>query len=211
MGGDVPVDSKTLLVIDFVNLKIKLAQSFGDVHRGKVCIRMFIGVSARTCMSICICTMFLKNNYVIALELVAKLQYVAGVLGFMVSSCSTRWDSEIPLICRLTMKNPRMSKEMRDIINKYARAEEATLDNRDTKNDKEPSQSDQPGTSKNNNKKIKPGRSVANIEQPHHNRTEYRPQTGEFEGFLDRICIFHPRGNKILGTVTDCKDLQTKF
>jgi hypothetical protein len=117
MRGDVPIDSKTFLVTDFVNLKIKPAQSFGDVHRGKLCMRVFIGVSTHMCMSICICTMFLKKNYVIALELVAKLQYVAGVLGFMVSSCSTRWDSEIPLICRITMKNPRMSKEMRDIIN----------------------------------------------------------------------------------------------
>jgi hypothetical protein len=63
MGGDVPVDSETLLVTDFVNLKIKLVQSFGGAHRGRMCVRVFIGVSARTCMSICICTVFLKKTY----------------------------------------------------------------------------------------------------------------------------------------------------
>jgi hypothetical protein len=62
LGGDVPVDSDMLLVIDFVNLKIKLAHSFGCAHRGRMCMRMFIRVSARTCMSICVCTVFLKNK-----------------------------------------------------------------------------------------------------------------------------------------------------
>jgi hypothetical protein len=61
VGGDVPVDSETLLVNDFVNLKIKPAQSFGGAHRGRVCVRVFIGVSARTCMSICVCTVLLKK------------------------------------------------------------------------------------------------------------------------------------------------------
>jgi hypothetical protein len=31
------------------------------------------------------------------------------------------------------------------------------------------------------------------VEQPRCNK-EYRPRPGEFEGFLDRICIFHPQG-----------------
>jgi hypothetical protein len=61
VGGDVPVDSKVLLVTDFMNLKINPAQSFGGAHRGRVCVCMFIGVSAHTCMSICVCTMFLKK------------------------------------------------------------------------------------------------------------------------------------------------------
>jgi hypothetical protein len=34
---------------------------------------------------------------------------------------------------------------------------------------------------------------MTNIERPHHNK-EYRPRLGEFEGFLDWICIFHPQG-----------------
>jgi hypothetical protein len=46
-GRQRPVDSETLLVTDFVNLKIKSAQFFGCAHRDKVCVRVFIGVSAR--------------------------------------------------------------------------------------------------------------------------------------------------------------------
>jgi hypothetical protein len=61
VGGDVPVDSEALLVIDFVNLKIKLTQSFRGAHRGRVYVRVLIGVSARTCMSIYVCTVFLKK------------------------------------------------------------------------------------------------------------------------------------------------------
>jgi hypothetical protein len=63
VGGDVPVDSETLLVTDFVNLKIKPAQSFEGAHRGRVCVCVFIGVSARTCMSIYVYTVFLKKEY----------------------------------------------------------------------------------------------------------------------------------------------------
>jgi hypothetical protein len=59
---DVLVDSETLLVTDFMNLKIKSAQSFEDVDRGRMCVRVFIGMSTRTCMSICICNVFLKKN-----------------------------------------------------------------------------------------------------------------------------------------------------
>jgi hypothetical protein len=62
MGDDVSVDSDTLLVTDFVNLKIKSAQSFGCAHRGRLCVCVFIGVSAHMCMSIYICTVFLKKQ-----------------------------------------------------------------------------------------------------------------------------------------------------
>jgi hypothetical protein len=62
VGGDVPVDSETILVADFMNFKIKPAQSFGGAHRGRVCVRVFIGVSARTCMSIYVYTVFLKKE-----------------------------------------------------------------------------------------------------------------------------------------------------
>jgi hypothetical protein len=62
VGGNVPVDSDALLVTDFVNLKIKSAQSFGCALKGRMCVRVFIGVSDRTCMSICVCTVFLKKN-----------------------------------------------------------------------------------------------------------------------------------------------------
>jgi hypothetical protein len=43
VGGDVSVDSETLLMTDFVNLKIKLTQFFKGTHRGSVCMRVFIG------------------------------------------------------------------------------------------------------------------------------------------------------------------------
>jgi hypothetical protein len=61
--GDVPVDSEAFLVTDFVNLKIKPAQPFEGVYRGSVCVHMFIGVSAHTCMSIYVCTVFLKKIF----------------------------------------------------------------------------------------------------------------------------------------------------
>jgi hypothetical protein len=60
VGGDVPVDSETLLVTDFINLKIKPTQSFGGAYRGRVCVRVFIGVIAH--MNICVCTMFLRRK-----------------------------------------------------------------------------------------------------------------------------------------------------
>jgi hypothetical protein len=65
--------------------------------------------------------------------------------------------------------------------------EEATLDTRELKMDKKLSHSDRPGTFKFNDKKRKSDHSVANVERPHHNRTEYRPQVGDYEGFLDGI------------------------
>jgi hypothetical protein len=63
VGGDVPVDSETFLVTDFLNLKIKSAQSYEGAHRGRVCVHVFVGVSVHTCMSICVCTLFLKKLY----------------------------------------------------------------------------------------------------------------------------------------------------
>jgi hypothetical protein len=63
VGGDVPVDSEAFLVTDFVNFKIKPAQSYECAHRGRMCVRVFIGVSAHTCMSIYVCTVFLKKNH----------------------------------------------------------------------------------------------------------------------------------------------------
>jgi hypothetical protein len=43
--GNVPVDSESLLVTDFVNLKIKPVQSFGCAHRDRVCVRVYIHMS----------------------------------------------------------------------------------------------------------------------------------------------------------------------
>jgi hypothetical protein len=61
--GDVPVDSEPLLIIDFMNLKIKPTQSFKSAHRVRVYMYVFIGVSAHTRMSICVYTIFLKKTY----------------------------------------------------------------------------------------------------------------------------------------------------
>jgi hypothetical protein len=61
VGGDVPVDSDVLLVTDFMNLKIKPTQYFRSAHRDRLCVRVFIEVSDRTYISICIYTVFLKK------------------------------------------------------------------------------------------------------------------------------------------------------
>jgi hypothetical protein len=52
VGGDVLIDSETFLVTDFMNFKIKPAQSFRCAHMDRVSVHVFIGVSDRTCMSI---------------------------------------------------------------------------------------------------------------------------------------------------------------
>jgi hypothetical protein len=59
--GDIPIDSEALLVTDFVNLKIKPAQSFRDAHRGRMYVCMFVELSVHICMSIYVCTVFLKK------------------------------------------------------------------------------------------------------------------------------------------------------
>jgi hypothetical protein len=64
VGGAVSVDSEVLLVTDFVNLKIKLAQFFRDIYKGRMCVYVFIWVSVHTYMSICVCNMFLKKSYI---------------------------------------------------------------------------------------------------------------------------------------------------
>jgi hypothetical protein len=47
---------------DFVNLKIKLTQSFRCAHRSKVCMCVFIGVSTHICINICVYTVFLEKT-----------------------------------------------------------------------------------------------------------------------------------------------------
>jgi hypothetical protein len=61
VGDDVPIDSDALLVTDFVNLRLS-RPSLSDVLIGVGCTCVFIGVSTCICMSIYVCTMFLKNN-----------------------------------------------------------------------------------------------------------------------------------------------------
>jgi hypothetical protein len=52
--NDISVDSETLLVINFMNLKIKLTQSFKYVHKYRMCVHVFIGMSTHTCIRICV-------------------------------------------------------------------------------------------------------------------------------------------------------------
>jgi hypothetical protein len=42
---DVSVDSEMLLLTDFMNLKIKLTQTFRYDHRAKMCVYLFIEMS----------------------------------------------------------------------------------------------------------------------------------------------------------------------
>jgi hypothetical protein len=41
--GDIPIDSETLLVTDFMNLKINLTQSFKDDHRSRIYVCIYRG------------------------------------------------------------------------------------------------------------------------------------------------------------------------
>jgi hypothetical protein len=59
-------------------------------------------------------------------------------------------------------------------------------------------------SSKGHDKKRKTDRSVNNVDRSWCNK-EYRPRPSEFEGFLDRICIFHPQGKH---KTQDCDRLQ---
>jgi hypothetical protein len=52
VGCDVPVDSEPFLMTDFVNLKIKPAQSFRDIHRGRMRVCMFIRINTHTYINI---------------------------------------------------------------------------------------------------------------------------------------------------------------
>jgi hypothetical protein len=45
MRGNVFINNETFLMTDFVNLKIKLAQSFRDAHRDMMYIYVFIRLS----------------------------------------------------------------------------------------------------------------------------------------------------------------------
>jgi hypothetical protein len=46
-------------------LKIKPAQSIRGAHRDRVCMCIFIGVSAHMCMSIYVCTVFQKKRWLL--------------------------------------------------------------------------------------------------------------------------------------------------
>jgi hypothetical protein len=68
------------------------------------------------------------------------------------------------LMCKLTTKNPRASKQMLAIANKYTMAEELTLDTREQK--KELGHMDQLSSSKGHDKKRKANHSANAVERP---------------------------------------------
>jgi hypothetical protein len=73
--GDIPVDSETFLVTDFVNLKIKPSQSFRDAHRDRMCMHVFIEVIIHIYIYkyLCLyCVLKKKKRY----EAVAKLKEI---------------------------------------------------------------------------------------------------------------------------------------
>jgi hypothetical protein len=74
VGCDVSIDSGVLLMTDFVNLKMKSTQFFRDARRSRMCIYVFIGVNTRTCINICVYTMFLKKTLRISMN-VARYKY----------------------------------------------------------------------------------------------------------------------------------------
>jgi hypothetical protein len=69
------------------------------------------------------------------------------------------------LIHKLTMKNPRTSEEMFTIANRYALTEEATLDTKEKKKEKESGHTDQPSSSKGHDKKRKADHFINTMEQ----------------------------------------------
>jgi hypothetical protein len=60
--SDVPVDDETPLVTSGISRSVGV-QSFRGAHRGRVCVRVFIGVSVRACCEHLRCTVsFSKKN-----------------------------------------------------------------------------------------------------------------------------------------------------
>jgi hypothetical protein len=73
VGGDVSIDSDALLVIAFVDLKIKLIQSFECAHESRMCVRVFIGVNDHMYISIYIYTVFLKKLTLLIIKLLSGI------------------------------------------------------------------------------------------------------------------------------------------
>jgi hypothetical protein len=112
------------------------------------------------------------------------------------------------LIQKFAMKKPRTSEQIFPITNRLSLAEEMTLDTREQR--KESGHPDQPSSSKGHDTKRKLDHSVNAVERPRCHK-EYRPRPSELEGFLDHICIFHPRESTRPEITTYSKVLQMRF
>ena len=62
MGGDVPVDSEAPVVTSSISRPDPPAQYLGGAHRGRVCVRAFIGVSVCMYVSACVILCFAKKK-----------------------------------------------------------------------------------------------------------------------------------------------------
>jgi hypothetical protein len=61
-GDKISVNNEVILLTDFVNLKIKPAQSFEYTHRDMMHVCVLIWVSDRTCINMYVYTMFFKKE-----------------------------------------------------------------------------------------------------------------------------------------------------
>jgi hypothetical protein len=59
--SDVPVDDEMPVVTSRI-FRSTGAQSFGGAHRGRVCVRVFIGVSVRACCARLRCTVSISKK-----------------------------------------------------------------------------------------------------------------------------------------------------
>jgi hypothetical protein len=62
MRCDVPIDNEILLVIEFLNLKIRSSQSFKIIHKSMVCVHVFIRISTHTYIKYTFILYFSKKN-----------------------------------------------------------------------------------------------------------------------------------------------------
>jgi hypothetical protein len=81
VGCDVSVDSETLLMTNFINLKIKPTQSFESAHSDRLYMRVFIGINIHMYISIFIYTVFLKNIHMLRLAKARKEERCQIILG----------------------------------------------------------------------------------------------------------------------------------
>jgi hypothetical protein len=86
VGDDIPVDDETLLMTDFINLKIKSTQYFRCAHKDRV-FRVFIKMSIYMCISIYIYTVSQKKLRHVTMTNHA-LDYTPSLLGM--SSAKTQ-------------------------------------------------------------------------------------------------------------------------
>jgi hypothetical protein len=62
VGDDVSVDNEILLLTDFMNFKIKSAQSFEDAHRGRVCVHVFVRMNDHIYIYMCVFVLYFKKT-----------------------------------------------------------------------------------------------------------------------------------------------------